>query len=176
MELRVGRLAALLRAFVWIGIGLLMVVPVLRWHAPELVLGGGPLSQAANVPDIGAVRWVGFFLELPPFAIVAFGLAQVLGFVTVLRQRTMFSAGASKALRRFGWSLIAASAILPLSRALVWLYIGHIGEAKAAALPFAMPLFLLPVSFGVVFGLIFVLFGALMTEASRLAEENASFL
>lgn len=165
--------ARLLRVFVWIGIALLLLVPVARWYLPELTNGGAlarePLTQLG-----GAHRLAGLALEYPPFLILAFGLGQLLGFCRKLSGRVVFSEAAATALRHFGWSLIAAAVALPASRILLWLYSSV--AAEGAAVSVLSPGLLLPFAIGVVFGLVFVVFAAVLSEASAIAEENASIL
>jgi len=164
--------ARLLRVFVWIGIVLLLLVPVARWYLPELTNGGAlarePLTQLG-----GAHRLAGLALEYPPFLILAFGLGQLLGFCRKLSGRVVFSEAAATALRNFGWSLIAAAIALPASRFLLWLYSSVAADGAVSVLT---PGLLLPFAIGVVFGLVFVVFAAVLSEASAIAEENASIL
>jgi Protein of unknown function (DUF2975) len=168
--------ARLLRVFVWIGIALLLLVPVARWYVPELTTGGA-LARESLAQLGGGHRFAGLALEYPPFLILALGLGQLLGFCRKLNGRVVFSQAAATALRNFGWSLIAAAIALPVSRTLLWFYIGAVSEGPSPG-PFSvlMPGLLLPFAFGIVFGLVFVVFAAVLTEASAIADENASIL
>jgi heme/copper-type cytochrome/quinol oxidase subunit 2 len=77
-------------------------------------------------------------------------------------------------LRRFGWSLIAASVLLPLTRLVLWLVIA--GTAPGPESGLGGVILTMLVALGVIFGLVFVVFAAILREASRLAEENAGFI
>ena len=163
MTPRLARLATLLRALVWIAIVLMLLLPSLTGFGVRL----GPAA------DMGlADRTVAGVLAIAPFAVVAIGLGQLLGFCRQLRDRGVFSATAATALGRVGLAMIVGSILLPLSRLGLDVYLG---------LPRAMAIgrvaVVLELGFiGMMLGIVFVAFAAVLREATRLAEENASFV
>jgi len=173
---RLTRLAGLLRIVVWIAIALLVVLPSVSWLD---VVPGRALFGARVAPgDIAfGQRLAGWALVMVPYAILAFGLAQLLRFCRVVQARRPFTGAAAAALHRFGWCLITASLAFPAARlaaALVAAPPMPPGELFAAAV--AGPVVLFSLAFGVTFGLVLVVFAALLREAARLAEENAGFV
>lgn len=167
MTARLMRLACGLRATVWLGIALLLVVPTLGWFEPSAGIGLMPRLRPAELDP--ATKWLAFVLAMPPYLVVALGLGQLDLFCRRIRDARLFTAAAAATLRRFGLSLLLASALLPLSRAAVWLAVADTG----------LPLPTLPIlaaAMGALFGLLLVLFAGVLGESARLADENASFV
>ena len=167
MNPRLARLAALLRTLVWIAIMLLLLLPSLNWFGARL-----GVAAEMGLRD-RAVAWA---LAIPPFAVVALGLSQLLGFCRRLRDRGVFTATAATALGRMGAALMAGSALLPLSRAALGLYTRPPGLSVHDAIIGRAATLLEMAFIGVMLGLVFVAFAAVLREATRLAEENASFV
>lgn len=169
-----SRLALLLFVLCGIGIALLILVPTFAWFGPIPGMWGAgpaPFRRAALAPGQEVVGWL---LALPPYVAVALGLGQLMAFCHRLRDRRVFSGDAAAALRRFGWSLLAASLLLPLSRASLLVLVG--GLADAVHLGLAGATLVMFVALGATFGLVFVVFAAILSEAARLADENAAFV
>lgn len=175
MPLKLTRMTLLLQAVAWLGIALLILLPTVNWIGPWLTGGGGAEARRAVASGDRVLAWL---MVIPPYAVVALGLYQVTRFCRTVRHSQVFTVAAVTALRRFGWSLIAGSLLFPVSRLAVVLYInGGTWPAVTAQAGAAVGLqFLLYVAIGVMFGLVLVVFATILGEASRLAEENASFV
>ncbi|MGQ3074939.1 MAG: DUF2975 domain-containing protein [Ferrovibrionaceae bacterium] len=166
--LRLGRLLSLLG---WLGIVLLIAVPSANWLLPLR-----PAESAIHHLSLldRALAWM---IVAPPYLVVASGLGQLLAFCRRIREHKLFHAAAVRALNRFGWSLIAASALVPVSRvALGLLFASPIDPIDFGSRYIFGAFPLLAVAVGMTFGFVLVLFAAILDEAVRLAEENASFL
>lgn len=174
MTTRLFRLASILRRVLWAAILLVVLAPSLGWLVPDIARGlPAMLLGGADLP--AAHRLIGLAIAMPPFLVVAFGLAQLQAFCRRVGDRRMFSRAAATALRRLGWALLAASLLLPLSRIGLWWLLGG-GAAPQSLGDWMMLLPALVVAIGVTFGLVFILFAAVLDEAARLAEENAGFV
>jgi len=167
-------LAGLMFAFGGLGILLLILVPTLAWFGPMPGMPNAGVVPTRRVELPPGQEVLGWLLAMPPYLAVALGLGQLMAFCRRLRDRRVFSGAAASALRRFGWSLLAASLLLPLSRASLLVLVGgfpdslHFGMAGVVLAMF--------VALGATFGLIFVVFAAILGEAARLADENAAFV
>lgn len=158
---RLSRLASLLQALVWFAILLLVLMPSAAW-----LLGLTASARGMDQPLIERV--VIWAIAMPPYLLVAFGLTQLAAFCRGIRTQRFFTLEAMKGLQRFGWSLLAASLFYLPSRLMpVWL---GLTDVALGPLPFLAP------TLGVIFGLVFVAFANVLSEASRLADENASFV
>jgi hypothetical protein len=170
-------LAHLLRALVWIAAVLVILIPTLGWLGPGWP--GGLQYQpdiATRADRAGTPRLLLFAALIPPYLSAAWGLFQLSGFCSRLSRGEHFSRAASLSLRRFGISLVVAAALLPPSRILAraLTQVGPHWEATTQPLLGTTPI--LAAVFGVVLGLIAVVFAALLEQATRLAEENARFV
>lgn len=133
--------------------------------------------------DLGH-RVVAWLLAMPPPVVVAFGLRELLGFCRGLRGRGAFTTAAAVALGCMGWTLVGGSVLLPLSRFALALFLRMPGTPGLPVRAFAIgcrPVFgaalTLEMAFiGTVLGLVVVVFAAILRQAARLAEENASFV
>lgn len=167
-----ARLAGRMQLLVWIGITLLGLIPVTVWFDPDLTVRWGQLTVTWTVAD----RLIALALTLPPYVMAALGLAQLLHFCRAAQQDRVFTISAARSLRRFGWALIAAALLLPVSRVSVWFFIGF--ETLATAPGWGrinIGQIALSSGIGLVLGLVLLAFGSILHEATRLAEENASF-
>lgn len=175
MPEKLTRMTLLLQAVAWLGIALLLLLPTLNWIGPGLTGGVGAEARRALA---GSERLLAWLLVMPPYAAVALGLFQVTRFCRTVRQSQVFTTAAVAALHRFGWSLIVGSLLFPISRLAFAVYLaGGAWPAVTAQAGAAVGLlFLLYVAIGVLFGLVLVVFATILGEASRLAEENASFV
>ncbi|MCA1909910.1 MAG: DUF2975 domain-containing protein [Magnetospirillum sp.] len=163
---RILQMTRVLRILVWLGIVLLLAMPATRsWLAPTL------LVDRLAAMDLGQARLVAFLLQFPPYGLLAWGLGQVLTFCRRIEEKRLFTAEAANALRRFGLALLLSSMVLLCLR---------LGLAISDLLPFdfarGVPGVVIPVAVGVTFGLVFMVFAAILGEAARLAEENAAFV
>jgi hypothetical protein len=115
-------------------------------------------------------------LIFPPYLCVGWGLVQLSGFCSRLAKGDHFSKAAASAVRRFGWSLVAAAVALPLSRLAANAFV--MGSAELpdlfATMLRAMPI--LATALGLILGLIAVVFASILEQAADLAEENARFV
>ncbi|MGE0715017.1 MAG: DUF2975 domain-containing protein [Alphaproteobacteria bacterium] len=161
--------ARLLVLLAWLGIALLLLLPTLSWLEPSAL----PVAGRGTHPI--ATRLAAWAAAMPPFIVLALGLGMLARFCRRLDARRPFTPAAAAALRAFGWSLIAASLLLLPSRLAVAAVLAD-DPLVSGVTAFAAPAPLLAVTLGTIFGLVFVLFAALLTEATRLAEENESFV
>ena len=169
MHARLRRLTVLMRGLVWLGIVLLLSLPTLSWLEPSLMPGGGHARAGLT----WGTRLTGWMLVLPPFVILAAGLAQLGVFCRRIGGPRLFSDAAATALHRFGLALMAASLALPVSRLAVSAMLegGSFDLRSMTGTPV-----LLGLALGLLFGVVFVVFAALLREASRLADENERFI
>jgi hypothetical protein len=159
------------RIAIWTGVALLLLTPTVNWLLPGLIdPSAGLRPLVLTMPQ----RVTGWLLAMPPYVIVALGLAQLAGFCRRIEQRQTFSSAGVDAVRRLGWSLIAAAAVLPITRLVLRSTV--LADAALGPGPLAGVLWILPVAIGVVFGAVFVTFAAVLAEAVRLAEENERFV
>ncbi|NWH07972.1 MAG: DUF2975 domain-containing protein [Alphaproteobacteria bacterium] len=158
----------LLRLLVWIGIALLLLTPAATW------LGGFSYAgEVAKGLSLGG-RFLAYAYAAPPFLFVAAGLAQLLVFCREAKDARVFAEPATRAIRRLGYALLAASAAMPLARLLLWTLIVQPPEApQFKVITFSI---VLAIAVSATFGLVCIVFAAILKEASALAEENASFL
>lgn len=164
------RLAPTLKVLTWIGAGLLLLMPVLTWLSRSDAWPG----FRGNFPAAGVGDPIVLLLLSPPFVLVAWGLVQLSGFCSKIERGEQFSRAAAVALQRFGWSLVAASALLPLTRIAVRAYL--FGDWAAVAQSFARTMPVLATAMGLILGLIVIVFAAILEQATALAEENARFV
>jgi hypothetical protein len=171
------RLAVILRVLTWIGAVLVVLMPTLMWAGPHdgIEAARGPLLPILRAGDTSQ-RLAALALFLPPYLIVAWGLIQLSGFCGRLTRGEHFSRAAASALKRFGWSLIGAAALLPLSRVIVWAYVmdGTGWHDLLHAALRTMPL--LASALGLLLGSIVIVFASILKQATEIAEENARFV
>lgn len=166
------RLATRLRLLVWLGIILLVTMPALVWLASDLAPRWGQVTADWTWGD----RLIAFLLTAPPYWVAALGLAQFLGFCRTVAAAAVFTPAAVKSLRRFGGALIAAALLLPPSRLGLWVYIGFEAGTEASAWGRVnIGQIVLSSGIGLVIGLAVLVFASILREATRLADENASF-
>lgn len=171
MRLRLRRLVRLMRVLVWLGMALLVCLPTLAWIDPGLMPGAGAGGTRTGLPT--GQRLIGWALTLPPFLVLAWGLAQLATFCRDIEGPRRFTTAAAAALHRFGLALVAAGLALPASRLLVAMAL----DGGAVDLrPLAGTAVLLGLALGLLFGLVFVVFAALLREATELADENEAFV
>jgi hypothetical protein len=173
---RLIRLADWLRALTWAAIVLVLLLPTLNWLVPSLAGAAGVLRHVDLALPERVIAWA---LAMPPYLAAAIGLGQLLGFCRSLRHGHVFTEAAATALRWLGWSLIAASLVLPVSRVALGLYVGQLVASQALPVelrPLLGAVMLVAVGMGFVFGLLFVVFASVLREARMIAEENASFV
>jgi hypothetical protein len=171
MAARLPLLALRVRIAIWSGIILLVLTPTANWLLAGVAEpGAGLRSMSLSTPQ----RVVGWLMVMPPYLIVALGLAQLAGFCRRIEQRQTFTTAGVKAVRRFGWALIAAAAVLPITRLAVRTTV--LADVALGPGLLAGILWILPVAIGAVFGAVFVTFAAVLAEAVRLADENERFI
>jgi hypothetical protein len=171
MSTRLPQLALRVRIAIWTGIALLLLTPMVNWLLPG-IMESGPGSRLVSLPM--SQRVIGWLLVMLPYAIVALGLAQLAGFCQRIEQRQTFTSAGVSAVRRLGWSLIAAAAVLPVTRLVLrWTVLADAAPGPGLLAGIS---WILPVAIGAVLGAVFVTFAAVLAEAVRLAEENERFV
>jgi hypothetical protein len=169
--------AHLLRVLVWIAAVLVILIPTLGWLSPgwQGVLQLQP-AIVIRADRAGTPRSLLFAALVPPYLCAAWGLFQLSGFCARLSRGEHFSRAAAVSLRRFGISLVLAAALLPPSRILARALVQAGPHWEATTQPLLGVTPILAVVFGVVLGLVAVVFAALLDKATNLAEENARFV
>lgn len=165
------RLTGRLRVLVWLGIVLLVILPALPWLDPDV---GRRWPQSAEWP--AGDRLIAWAISAAPMLVIAVGLGQLLAFCRRVREGRLFTEAAVGPLRRFGWTIIAASLFFPVSRIALWSFAGVAPGAAALWGRFVFGQLLLTTGVGLVIGLALLVFAAILREASGIAEENASFI
>jgi hypothetical protein len=164
----------LLRALTWIAAVLVLLIPTLIWLGPRgsaLVARAVLLTPEFDVAD--GSRLLLLAMVVPPYLVVAWGLVQLAGFCDRLARGEHFSRAAARAMKRFGWSLIASAALLPVCQLATRVYQkGALsGPDLVHGLLGSLPV--LAMALGLVMGLIIIVFAAILRQATVLAEENA---
>jgi hypothetical protein len=172
VDTQLPRLANRLRLLVWIGIVMLIILPSLVWLDPD-VKSRWPGDNLEWTP---LDRIIAASLSLPPMLMAAFGLGRLLAFCRSVREGRVFTEEAADSLRGFGKAVIAAALLLPLSRLAVWAYIGSLPIKAAFWGRLVFGQVALTSGVGLAVGLALIVFGAILREATRIADENASFL
>lgn len=166
----------MLRTLTWMGALLVVLMPTLAWlGAPDGVAGAGSGVLAPALEERDVARHLALAIVLPPYLAVAWGLVQLSGFCGRLARREHFSRAATTALKRFGWSLIAAAILLPVSRLALRAYVldatwAELAQSMLRTIP------VLALALGLILGLIMIVFAAILEQATALAEENARFV
>lgn len=173
----IQNLAVVLRLLTWGGALLVVVLPVLPWLGTPADL---PAVPAASLPSAfngtNAQRLLVIAMLLPPYVSVAWGLIQLSSFCVRLSRGEHFSRAAATALKHFGWSIIAAAALLPVTRIAAMAYVRP-PDYWWEFLPVVLRVVpLLAMALGLIVGLIVIVFALVLKQATALAEENASFL
>lgn len=172
MTSRLPALARRLRVLVWLGIVLLVAAPGLNWLDPALAERAPHFAGVWTVAD----RLAAWAIAAPPMLVVAVGLGQLLPFCRRVEEERVFTHAAADCIRRFGWAVIAAAVLFPLSRLAIGHYLGGDPTSAVAWWRLAGGQALMATAVGLALGLALLVFGAILREATRLAEENASFL
>jgi Protein of unknown function (DUF2975) len=168
-------LAVMLRTLTWVGAFLVVLMPTLAWLGPHDSVSVGPTALLAPALDAGT-RQLALAILLPPYLVVAWGLVQLSGFCSRLARGDHFSQAATTALKRFGWSLIAAAVLLPPSRLAVRAYVMDTASWWEVLHGMLRTIPVLAVALGLILGLIMIVFAAILAQATELAEENARFV
>jgi hypothetical protein len=170
-------LAVTLRILTWMGAILVVLMPALAWLGPaDGLLATRNALLAASSENGDGNRLLFAALLFPPYVAVAWGLVQLSGFCDRLARGDHFSRAAATALKRFGWSLVAASVLLPVTRLAARAYLSD-GTGLwdlVQGLLRTMPL--LATALGLIVGLIVIVFASILEQAKALAEENARFV
>jgi hypothetical protein len=172
----IKRLALFLRALAWLGALLVMVRPFIGWSGASGLLGGisDPAVTAVFAGPLPA-RILPTVLLLPPYLSIAWGLAQLARFCACLAREEHFTRVAARSLARVGWSIVAAALLLPLTRLIALSLID--GMSFAAVVHATLRLAtILPITMGLIFGTIIIIFSALLDKSVQLQDENSSFV
>jgi hypothetical protein len=167
-------LAATLRVLTFLGALLVVLMPTLGWLGAHQGMVG-PRQETLG-QGVAASREVALAIVLPPYLIVAWGLVQLSGFCNRLGRGDHFSRAASTALKRFGWSLIAAAVVLPISRLALRAYMTEVFNWWELFAGVFRTLPVLASALGLIVGLIMIVFAVVLEQATELAEENARFI
>lgn len=169
-------LVHLVRGAALLGAVILVIGYFWFWTNPEMVLQVAPdmtgMSADKLVVDNRA-RWLGALGAVPPGAVTLFGLWQLWQLFGQYGVGQFFAPGTQTHLRRFAWALLLATVLQPLE--LTWLglaytlgnppgkHVLHIGISSDLLLPLLTSAALLAIAF-------------VLSEASRIAEENGQFV
>ena len=168
--------AGLLRVLVWVAAVLVILIPMLGWLSPtwqDITQHQQGMVTRAN--RAGTSHLLMLAALMPPYLSAAWGLFQLSGFCSRLSRGEHFSRAAAVSLWRFGIFLMLAAALLPPSRILARALV-QAGSNLEPMQPLLGVMPILAVVFGVVLGLIAVVFAALLEQATKLAEDNARFV
>jgi DUF2975 family protein len=170
-------LALLLRGLTWVGAVLVLLMPSLMWLAPHAgTLGARNILLVPPLDAGDGSRPLLLAIVLPPYLVVAWGLVQLSGFCDRLARGDHLSRAAAIALKRFGWSLIASAALLPISRFALCAYLLSPVSGWELVHGLVRPLPVLAMALGLILGLIMIVFAAILEQATALAEESARFV
>ncbi|MGX9966537.1 DUF2975 domain-containing protein [Roseomonas sp. F4] len=157
------RLGLTLRLATLAVVALLLLIPLVGLAAPGAVPTNMAFRHVASLPLPSRLP-ASLALALPYLA-TALAFAQLHRFATRLHSMELFTLGAAEALRRFaGWLLLAAL-LLPAAR------LAALGPSGLLA-----PAPLLGSAVGLAIGLVFLSFAAVLREATRAIEENATII
>ena len=168
--------AGLLRVLVWVAAVLVILIPMLGWLSPtwqDITQHQQGMVTRAN--RAGTSHLLMLAALMPPYLSAAWGLFQLSGFCSRLSRGEHFSRAAAVSLWRFGIFLMLAAALLPPSRILARTLVQAASNLEPTQ-PLLGVMPILAVVFGVVLGLIAVVFAALLEQATKLAEDNARFV
>jgi len=173
---RVRRIADLMRGMVLVGGTVFTIATLAMWATPEWIRLG--VSQQVGLEPTSititpAVQFYGALISLVPLGLGIFGMVQVWFLFGEYAQGRIFTAIASRRLRRLAWSLIAAAATQVVARTL------H-GLVLTMNNPPGKKMLILSVSSNdysfLIFGVLLLGIAWVMVEATRLAQENAEFV
>lgn len=173
---RVRRIAGLMRGMVLVGGSLFTIFTLVMWATPEW-------ARFASMQEIGLdpksititpeVQLYGALISLLPLGLSVYGMVQVWFLFGEYAQGRIFTAIASKRLRRLAWSLIGAAAAQIVTRTLHALVLTMNN-------PPGKKILLVNVSSNdytfLIFGVLLLGIAWVMVEATRLAQENAEFI
>lgn len=173
---RVRRIASLMRGMVLVGGTIFSIGTLAMWATPESVRLGVTQQmgiEPGSVTITPAVQFCGALISLVPLALNIVGMLQVWFLFGEYAQGRIFTAIASKRLRRLAWSLIGAAAAQIIARTL------H-GLVLTMNNPPGKKMLILNVSSNdysfLIFGVLLLGIAWVMVEATRLAQENAEFI
>ena len=173
---RVRRIAELMRGMVLVGGTLFTIATLAMWATPEWIRLGVSQQvglEPGSITITPAVQFYGALISLVPLGLGIFGMVQVWFLFGEYAQGRIFTAIASRRLRRLAWSLIAAAATQVVARTL------H-GLVLTMNNPPGKKMLVLSVSSNdysfLIFGVLLLGIAWVMVEATRLAQENAEFV
>lgn len=172
-----------LRALIWVVRGLtllgafaLCVVPVAFWCSPGWVAEDGPaLASLHGHPVVidARARLLGAVASAPGVALGLAALAQLWALFSEYDAGRVFGVAAVRHMGRFAWFMLASALLVPLQRA-------AIGVALTLGNPAGQRVLVLGINWNdyvaILCTAVLLAITAVMTEAARLAEENASFI
>ena len=174
---RVQSLARWVRALCLLGLSLCVTAPVLMWSQPELVAEvvhrhWGIAEQAPLRLDALA-RFLGLLASLPPSLLLGLALYQVWALFGRYARGDVWCAQSITHLRRAAIALTALAPALPLSKTLAVLALTMSNPQGQRILHLGLGLQDL---LALLLGLMLLAVATVMTEAARMAEENAEFV
>lgn len=169
------RLCTLVRAMVLLGALALLALPW-SWASPALIREVWARLDCTGPPQItidARAQWLGALVSGLPLAAGLFALWQLWRLFGEYGAGRVFSRAAQARLRRFSWGVLALGLIGPLVRMLV-------GLALTLGNPPGHRLLMLDLSSDdyttLLIGAVLLAIAHVMSEAVRLAEENAEFV
>lgn len=131
------------------------------------------LPDGISVSVTPGIRWVTLIACAIPALFVLYGLDLVRRLFRGYRRGEIFSPRAARRLEHIGWIVVALSPVYKLTETLAILLITTLGtpDDKYFSISFDSGDI-----FAIVFGLLVVVVGRIMQHASRINEENRSFI
>jgi len=172
---RVRRIASLMRGMVLVGGSVFTITTLAMWATPDWIrLSVSQMGlEPGSVTITPAVQVCGALISLLPLGLSIFGMLQVWFLFGEYAQGRIFTAIASKRLRRLAWSLIGAAATQIIARTLHGLVLTMNNPPGKKMLIFNISSN--DYSF-IIFGVMLLGIAWVMVEATRLAQENAEFV
>jgi hypothetical protein len=172
-------MARWMQALVAVGAIVLMAVPVVFWSAdpPSLETAARSLLpgsiQGVQFTITPRVHLLAVLASLPGIGVGLFALLQVWHLFGAYGRGIVFGSAASTRLRRLGWALMATALLRPLTQTSVVLLLtlNNPPGRRQLVLTFDWQDYL-----ALLFGGLLMAMAWAMAEASRLEQENASFV
>ena len=173
---RVKRIARWVRGLSLAGGAVLLVLTLALWASPQAIRQ--QLARDTGLVDVPltitpAVQWAGGLIAMLPLGVGLFALLQVWQLFGEYARGAVFSAQATRRLRRLAWALIGVAVAQVLARTahgLVFTMLNPPGK-KVLVVAFSSNDYIL-----LLFGVLLLAIAWVMVEASRIAREHAEFV
>lgn len=174
----VGWKRALVRSecFVWLAVGMVVLVPTLTWLSPGFWERPWlePAAVATSLPELTLEQaLLGWGVVMVPVGVLAFGLSQVAVFLRRMRREGSFTREAAACVFRLGCSLLATAGLLPLARVAALALVHHwagLAGLRGMFVPGAMICALASIGVGM------LAIAQVLRHAVAVAEENQRFV